>query len=264
LVKAEQALEAYHKRQADPQLLAELEGSFMSMVQTGFVSLGEFDRDERKRINDLLGFDGHIVFPTTSFDQIQGATQPAAFAVSVEALNRGLHYFCETDKRILPAPYLPFRFESKDPLDHVASVIKQDFSMIMIDRVAPAVARAFTQPDFDPAWARIQDAELAVTIHVGTDGGWDPVPLSFYNNGGSVPAHQEANIPHDALACMSIQYNAELFLAAMVFDDAFERFPRLRVAVVELGASWIISWTKRLDQSFRALRRLQDLSQVKM
>jgi hypothetical protein len=111
LVKAEQALEAYHKRQADPQLLAELEGSFMSMVQTGFVSLGEFDRDERKRINDLLGFDGHIVFPTTSFDQIQGATQPAAFAVSVEALNRGLHYFCETDKRILPAPYLPFRFE---------------------------------------------------------------------------------------------------------------------------------------------------------
>jgi predicted TIM-barrel fold metal-dependent hydrolase len=63
---------------------------------------------------------------------------------------------------------------------------------------------------------------------------------------------------------MSIQYNAELFLAAMVFDDAFERFPRLRVAVVELGASWIISWTKRLDQSFRALRRLQDLSQVKM
>ena len=35
LVKAEQALEAYHKRQADPQLLAELEASFMSMAQRG-------------------------------------------------------------------------------------------------------------------------------------------------------------------------------------------------------------------------------------
>ena len=90
------------------------------------------------------------------------------------------------------------------------------------------------------------------------------MPLSFYNNGGSVPAHKEADAPRDALAYMSIQYNAELFLAAMIFDGVFERFPRLRVAVVELGASWIISWMKQLDQSFKAFRRLQDLSQVKM
>ena len=33
--------------------------------------------------------------------------------------------------------------------------------------------------------------------------------------------------------------------------------------MVELGASWIISWMKHLDQSYRAFRRLQDLSQVK-
>lgn len=264
LAKAEQALEAYHKRQADPQLLAELEASFMSMAQKGFVSLGAFDRDERKRINDLLGFDGHIVFPTTSFDQVQGATQPDVFSGSVEALNRGLHYFCEADKRMLAAAYVPFRFGPEAALGHVESAITQDFSVIMIDTVAPAGTRAFTHPDFDPVWARIQDAELAVTIHVGTDGGWDPVPLSFYNNGGSVPAHKEADAPRDALAYMSIQYNAELFLAAMIFDGVFERFPRLRVAVVELGASWIISWMKQLDQSFKAFRRLQDLSQVKM
>ena len=47
----------------------------------------------------------------------------------------------------------------------------------------------------------------------------------------------------------------------MVF---FNRFPNLRVGVVELGASWIISWMKHLDQSFRAFRRLQDLSQVEL
>ena len=34
---------------------------------------------------------------------------------------------------------------------------------------------------------------MAITIHVGTDGGWDPVPLSFYNNGGSVPEHAEGD-----------------------------------------------------------------------
>ena len=50
----------------------------------------------------------------------------------------------------------------------------------------------------------------------------------------------------------------------MIFDGVFHRFPGLRVAVVELGASWIVSWMKHLDQAFRAFRRLQDLSQVKM
>ena len=90
------------------------------------------------------------------------------------------------------------------------------------------------------------------------------MPLSFYNNGSSVPTHKEGDAPRDAIAYMGIGYNAELFLASMVFDGVFERFPRLRVAVVELGASWVISWLKHMDQAFRAFRRLQDLSQVKM
>jgi predicted TIM-barrel fold metal-dependent hydrolase len=63
---------------------------------------------------------------------------------------------------------------------------------------------------------------------------------------------------------MGIQYNAELFLAAMIFDGVFHRFPKLRVAVVELGASWVVSWMKHMDQAYRAFRRLQDLSQVQM
>ena len=149
-------------------------------------------------------------------------------------------------------------------MTYLDAAIAQDFTIVMIDTIAPDGAKAFTHPNFDPIWAKIQDADMAITIHVGTDGGWDPVPLSFYNNGGSVPEHAEGDAPRDAIAYMGIQYNAELFLAAMIFDGVFHRFPGLRVAVVELGASWIVSWMKHLDQAFRAFRRLQDLSQVKM
>ena len=86
----------------------------------------------------------------------------------------------------------------------------------------------------------------------------------FYNNGGSIPEHKEGDAPRDALTYMGIGYNAELFLAAMIFDGVFSKFPGLRIGVVELGASWIISWMKHLDQSYRAFRRLQDLSHLKM
>ena len=119
-------------------------------------------------------------------------------------------------------------------------------------------------PDFDIVWREIQENDITITLHVGADNGWDPVPLSFYNNGSQVPAHKEGDAPRDALAYMGISYNAELFLASMIFDGIFQRFPNLRVGVVELGASWIISWMKHLDQSYKAFRRLQDLSQVKL
>ena len=46
---------------------------------------------------------------------------------------------------------------------------------------------------------------MAITIHVGTDGGWDPVPLSFHNNGGSVPDAVKGT-RRDAIAYMGIQY----------------------------------------------------------
>ena len=262
--KAEQALSGFAKRQQNPDLVAEIEASFMAMKHKGFQGLGAWDRAERVRVNDLLGFNAHIVFPTAAFDQVQGARDLEIFAGSVQALNRGLASFCATDARMHPAAYVPFRHGPELAMTYLDAAIAQDFTVVMIDTIAPDRAKAFTHPDFDPIWAKIQDADMAITIHVGTDGGWDPVPLSFYNNGGSVPEHAEGDAPRDAIAYMGIQYNAELFLAAMIFDGVFHRFPGLRVAVVELGASWIVSWMKHLDQAFRAFRRLQDLSQVKM
>ena len=262
--KAEQALAGFAKRQQNPDLAAEIETHFMAMKHKGFQGLGAWDRDERVRVNDLLGFNAHIVFPTAAFDQVQGARDPEIFAGSVHALNRGLASFCATDARMHPAAYIPFRHGPELAMTYLDAAIAQDFTVVMIDTIAPQGAKAFTHPDFDPIWAKIQDADMAITIHVGTDGGWDPVPLSFYNNGGSVPEHAEGDAPRDAIAYMGIQYNAELFLAAMIFDGVFHRFPGLRVAVVELGASWIVSWMKHLDQAFRAFRRLQDLSQVNM
>lgn len=258
------AVEGFERRRQDSAARAEIEQSFMSMKHKGFHGLGAFDRDERIRVNDLLGFKAHLVFPTVAFDQVQGAKEPDIFAGSVQALNRGLASFCGTDARMHPAAYIPFRHGPDQAMVFLDSAIAQNFSVVMIDTIAPQGSRSFTHPDFDPVWAKIQENDIAITIHVGTDGGWDPVPLSFYNNGGTVPEHTEGDAPRDVIAYMGIQYNAELFLAAMIFDGVFHRFPRLRVAVVELGASWIVSWMKHMDQAFRAFRRLQDLSQVKM
>ena len=263
LKRIDQALANFELRQSSPSILKKAKEQFMGWNHKGWEGLGAFNAEERKIANDLLGFNAHIVFPTSAFDQVLAAKEDRIILGGVEALNRGMASFCSVDSRMYGAAYIPFAFGEDIALKILKDAISQGFSVIMIDTIAPKGKKAFTHPDFDIVWQEIQDNDVAITLHVGADNSWDPVPLSFYNNGGKVPAHKEGDAPRDALAYMGISYNAELFLASMIFDGVFSRFPKLRVGVVELGASWIISWMKHLDQSYRAFRRLQDLSQVK-
>lgn len=263
LKRIDQALANFELRQSSPSILQKAKEQFMGWNHKGWEGLGAFNAEERKIANDLLGFKAHIVFPTSAFDQVLAAKDDRIILGGVEALNRGMASFCSVDSRMYGAAYIPFAFGEDIALKLLKDAISQGFSVIMIDTIAPQGKKAFTHPDFDIVWQEIQDNDVAITLHVGADNSWDPVPLSFYNNGGKVPAHKEGDAPRDALAYMGISYNAELFLASMIFDGVFSRFPKLRVGVVELGASWIISWMKHLDQSYRAFRRLQDLSQVK-
>jgi predicted TIM-barrel fold metal-dependent hydrolase len=45
------------------------------------------------------------------------------------------------------------------------------------------------------------------------------------------------------------------FLTALVFDGVFERFPRLRGGVIELGAGWVPQYLRTLDLSQRIFKR---------
>ena len=264
LKRIDDSIKKFNERQSSPELLNKAKGEFMGWGHKGWDGLGAFDSNERILANDLLGFKGHIVFPTSAFDQVLASKEDQVVIGGVKALNRGMASFCQDDPRMHGVAYIPFHFGEEVALSFLKDAINKNFSVVAIDTIAPVGSKSSTHPDFDPVWKVIEEADMAITLHVGIDNGWDPVPLSFYNNASSVPKHKEGDAPRDALAYMGISYCAELFLAAMIFDGVFNRFPKLRVGVVELGASWVISWMKHLDQSFRAFRRLQDLSHVKM
>ena len=265
LTQIDDAMQRFARRRSDPVAAAADEAAFMTMRFKGWHGLGAFDARERVRANDLLGFRAHIVFPTSAFDQVVAARQQDILIGGVRALNRGLAEFCAADSRMYGAAYLPLGVGHQQAAILLEELIRAGFRVIVVDTVPPRDGMSFTHRDYDGIWARIQEANLAVTLHVGVNGRWfNPVPSSLYANGRTRPAHVEGDAPRDALAYMSIQHEAQLFLAAMIFDGVLERFPRLRIGIIELGASWIISWMKQLDQAYRAFRRLQDLSDVKL
>ena len=43
----------------------------------------------------------------------------------------------------------------------------------------------------------------------------------------------------------------------MIFDGVFERFPDLRIGVIEQGAIWVPSWTRQMESAFKACARLR-------
>ena len=44
-------------------------------------------------------------------------------------------------------------------------------------------------------------------------------------------------------------------LATMIFDGIFDRFPRLKVGVIEQGAIWLPSWMRQLEAAFEAFAK---------
>jgi predicted TIM-barrel fold metal-dependent hydrolase len=46
---------------------------------------------------------------------------------------------------------------------------------------------------------------------------------------------------------MAVSHWAEIALAALIFDQILEKFPRLMVGVIELGAVWVPAWLERLE-----------------
>ena len=63
---------------------------------------------------------------------------------------------------------------------------------------------------------------------------------------------------------MAIPVQPAQTLATMIFDGVFERFPDLRVGVVEQGAIWVPSWMRQMESAIDAFgrheERLQKLS----
>lgn len=93
----------------------------------------------------------------------------------------------------------------------------------------------YNLPAFDPIWALIQEAGLALTFHVGT--GRDP--RAAKGNGGAI-----INYVAHALS-PAIEPVANLCASGV-----FERFPKLRFAIIEAGIGWVPWVLDAMDEAY--------------
>jgi predicted TIM-barrel fold metal-dependent hydrolase len=210
-------------------------------------ALGAFDRGDRSRALDLLGFKKQLVFATHSvampFSPSSKITPELRYAAT-RAHNRHMADFCGADDRLLGVAIIPLD-EPALAIAELDAVIAAGLKAVWVPHRPPA-ERSPGHVDFDPFWARLAESGTPFLLHVGG------APLqqarAWMNNGKELVKDWMGggeNLRSKDIAIL--HQGPETFISMMLIDGVFERFPTLRGASVELGAGWVPSLLTRLD-----------------
>lgn len=250
----ERGKELFAQRQSDAEVMAKFESSLMEARGNGWSRLGAFDPQERSHALDLMGFERQFILPTFSFHQVAHVEDPAVMAAGTRALNRAMGGFCRHDDRLSAIGYVPLSLGPGEALAIMDEGLAAGCYTFMVDTNEPdATARSFTHPDFDPIWARFQEAKAPFVVHAAVNGHYEAVSPSFHNNARKGLA-LAGDAPSSLLGLITIKNSAELFLSAMVLDGVFERHPGLRGISMEHGAFWVPSWLRALDFTANSMK----------
>ena len=208
-----------------------------------------FDRDARLRCMDGQGVEAAWLFPSHAVC-IEGPMQPDIEA-SLEVL-RAFNRWLEEDwgfayrDRIFGVPFLTLSdleqgiAELDWCLGHGARVVSIRNGPVF----TPEGLRSPADPVFDPFWARVQEAGIVVAPHAGFDDGYreveDAVAHAWGYRAGKREGDTNAVTLMEPFVQMLMKHRiVHDFAAALVAHGLFERFPRLRVAYIENGGTWV-------------------------
>jgi predicted TIM-barrel fold metal-dependent hydrolase len=234
------------------------------MARKNFAATGSFVADDRPRALDLLGFASQLVFNTFHnrrlHDWEHGDDVDLAIGVA-RAHNRGMVEFCDVDVRLLPTCYVPLVDIERAPALADEAIAGGAAALLVASGCPPGHSPSHI--GLDGVWARAQEARIPVVFHVGGTG--DLIEPGYFHNGLPIPPDFHGGEENfRSVDYMGIPGPPAQTLATLIFDGVLERFPDLRIGVIEQGAVWVPSWTRQMESAFDAFvrheERLQALS----
>jgi predicted TIM-barrel fold metal-dependent hydrolase len=234
------------------------------MQRKNFAATGSFIPDDRPRALDLIGVASQLVFNTFHnrrlHDWEHGKDVDLAYGVA-RAHNRGMAEFCSVDPRLLSTLYVPLV-----DFDRAAAMAGEALEMgaaaLLVASGCPR-GHSPSHLGLDPVWAQAQEAGIPIVFHVGGTG--DLLDGAYFKNGLPIPPDFHGGEENfRSVDYMGIPHPPMQTLATMIFDGVLERFPELRIGVIEQGAIWLPSWMRQMESAFDAFvkheERLRNLS----
>jgi predicted TIM-barrel fold metal-dependent hydrolase len=206
------------------------------------------DRDARLDALDEQGLEACWLFPTLGmlYEEVL-KDDPEAVCLTFTAFNRWVEEdwgFAYRD-RIFAAPYLSLA-DVDWAVAELEWALDRGARTVVLRPGAPTTAtgqRNPFEPDFDPFWARLNEAGITAVFHAGDSGG----SSNGYAADGFGATFRGAWKP--SIKMFAIERAIYEFLMSAMFDNLFVRFPNLRFASVENGAEFLPELFKKLKST---------------
>ena len=234
------------------------------MLRKNFAATGSFIPEDRPRALDMLGFSSQLIFNTFHNRRLRDWEHSGDIELAygaAKAHNRGMVEFCSIDPRLLPTCYVPLadfalaESTAREALDMGAA------ALLVASGCPPG--HSISHISLDPVWAAAEEARIPIVFHVGGTG--DLIDPNYFNNGLPIPPDFHGGEENfRSVDYMGIPWPPQQAIATMIFDGVLERFPALKIGVIEQGAIWVPSWTRQMESAIEAFgrheERLQKLS----
>jgi predicted TIM-barrel fold metal-dependent hydrolase len=213
------------------------------------------DREARISVMDKQAMDGCFLFPTL------GVGIEEALRTDIDALYASFHAFDQWldedwgfhyQERLYAAPLISLLDENR-AVEELQFVLDRGARIICLRTgplLTPSGGRSPADPIYDEFWGRVEDAGVLVGYHSG-DAGYD----RYANDWGA---------SSEMLAFMAdpfkrvIHDHRPIFdtVAALVCHGLFTRFPKLKVATIESGSSWVPNLVKSFKKTYGQIPQL--------
>jgi predicted TIM-barrel fold metal-dependent hydrolase len=186
---------------------------------------------------DEFGFDAAVLFPNYGLLWEQRlANDRAAQRANARAYNRFMAGACADGAgRLFGVAHLLLH----DPAWAVEEIRRVRADGVRLAMVAPAPVdgKPLSHPDFDPVWAALCDEGVAPVFHVS----------AFESPLHPAWRQGEAEDGEQLFDSIFLYLAPAVALANLILHGVLERFPALRIGVIELTASWVPSFLLHLD-----------------
>jgi len=222
----------------------------------GMAALGAVDVPGRVEALNLMGSRAQLAFGNT-FGTESRIDSDAARAANSRVNDYYLDWCKQTKGRVWPAISINMAKPAWaiGELDRVLK--KGGVGGINMSCATPPGGTAPSHSQWDPFWARLEEANVPALLHLGGGGlisGRDPDPMFPERAWGDAetlkgaPAErgggEEAISPYFLLVA---HMPAELYIQTMIMGRVFERFPNLRFGIFEFGTTWMGTCVQRMD-----------------
>ena len=234
------------------------------MNRKNFAATGAFLPEDRPRVLDFIGVQSQLMFNTFHNSRLyEWEHQPnldLAYGAA-RAHNRGMIEFCSVDPRLLATCYVPLAdFDRADAM--AGEAIEMGAAALLVASGCPA-GHSPSHVALDPVWRQAEEAGIPVVFHVGGTG--DLIDRAYFDNGLPIPADFHGGAENfRSVDYMAIPFPPMQTLATLIFDGVLDRFPNLKIGVIEQGCVWLPSWLKQMESAMDAFgrheERLQKLS----